>query len=206
MEARSSSATGFRPEARPARSGLVRVAVTPVAATRRRCGVMARYLPLFERLNEAGVRYVVVGGVAVVIHGYPRLTADLDIAVDLSPPEAAKVVRVLTEAGLKPRTPVDPDDFADPAIRSMWHREKGMRVFSLYDPDDPLTAVDIFTENPFDFESVWERAEVVDVDGTLVRVASVADLVAMKRIANRPQDIADIAALDAIESERRSEP
>jgi tRNA nucleotidyltransferase/poly(A) polymerase len=50
--------------------------------------------PLFDALNRAHVRYVVVGGVALVLHGYPRLTVDVDLVVDLAPEEADKAIRV----------------------------------------------------------------------------------------------------------------
>jgi len=46
--------------------------------------------PIFEALNSAQVRYIVVGGVATVLHGFARLTADLDLIVDLQPVEARK--------------------------------------------------------------------------------------------------------------------
>ena len=45
--------------------------------------MMPIFEPVFLALNEAGVRYVIVGGLAVVLHGYPRFTADLDIVLDL---------------------------------------------------------------------------------------------------------------------------
>ena len=52
--------------------------------------------PIFVALNDAGVRYVIVGGLATVLHGFARLTHDVDLAVDLVPAEAARVIDVLT--------------------------------------------------------------------------------------------------------------
>jgi hypothetical protein len=60
--------------------------------------------PIIEQLNNNGVRYVVVGGVAVVLHGYARLTADLDLAVDLSTEEARKAIDSRGLGGAPPRT------------------------------------------------------------------------------------------------------
>jgi hypothetical protein len=70
------------------------------------------YEPIFQALNAAGVRYVVIGGLATVLHGYARLTADVDLAVDLASEEATKVIQTLTAAGFRPQVPVDPKTFA----------------------------------------------------------------------------------------------
>lgn len=158
--------------------------------------------PLFDVLTRAGVRYVVVGGVATVLHGFARLTVDVDLVVDLAPQEAAKAIQALTGLGLRPRVPVDAFDFADAAKRESWIREKNMRVFTMIDPANPMTQVDLFVEEPIDFESLWQRAEVVRLDRVSVRIASISDLITMKRIASRPQDLMDIEALEAILVER----
>lgn len=166
---------------------------------------MAIYEPVFEALNREGVRYVVVGGMAVVLHGYARLTADLDLAVDLDPTEAAKAVGTLTGLGLRPTVPVEPADFADPRVRASWVADKGMKVFSLRDPENPLRAVDMFVENPVDFGQLWEHSESMDLAGSAVRVASLPDLIAMKRLAGRPQDLEDVEALEEILRHREGE-
>ncbi len=159
---------------------------------------------LFEALNRADVRYVVVGGVATVLHGFARLTADVDLVVDLAPHEALKAIETLVGLGLRPRPPVDPVAFADAVVRESWIRDKGMRVFSLWDPTQPMREVDLFVEHPVEFEGLFIRAEIVPLDTTTVRVASIPDLIALKRLASRPQDLADIEALEAIEQIRRS--
>lgn len=163
---------------------------------------MALFEPVFDALEAAGVRYVVVGGVAVVLHGHARLTADLDIAVDLSPQAATQAMEALVGLGLRPRLPVEVAGFADPAVRARWIDEQNMTVFSLWDPEDPLRSVDVFVENPIDFEELWQRSELVELSGTRTRIASIADLIRLKRIAARPQDHADIDALEAIDASR----
>lgn len=159
--------------------------------------------PIFAALERAGVRYVTVGGVAVVLHGHARLTADLDLAVDLAPTAAADVIEALTGIGFQPRLPVDASAFADPAVRERWISEQGMTVFTLWDPDDPLRSVDLFVDPPIDFEALWDRSVVVDIEGTPVRVASITDLIGMKRLADRPMDREDVTALEAIAEEGR---
>ena len=72
-------------------------------------------------------------------------------------------------------------------------------MFSMWDPDDPWRSVDLFVEQPSDCEELWARSVVVDIDGTTVRVASIEDLIRLKRIAGRAVDLEDIAALESIE-------
>lgn len=155
-------------------------------------------LGLLGALDQAGVRAVVVGGVAVVLHGHPRLTVDLDLVVDLDPANVSNALEVFARHGLRPRLPVDPEAFADPVTREQWRRERGLVVFSLHDPGNPLREVDVFAEEPLPFEELWAAAETMEISGAAVRVASIDHLVHMKRVAGRPQDIADIAALDAL--------
>jgi hypothetical protein len=161
------------------------------------CGV-SLFQPVFEMLEREQVRYVVVGGLAVVLRGFARLTADIDLVIDLSPHEATRAMRALCALGLRPRAPVQAIDFADPIIRASWIQDKGMRVFSLWDPGNPLREVDLFTESPIPFDQLWSRSDLLRVGPMLVRVASTQDLVALKRMAGRPQDLLDIEALEAI--------
>lgn len=160
---------------------------------------MALFEPIFEALAAADVRYVVVGGVAVVLHGHPRLTADLDLAVNLEPPAAQRAIGALTGLGLQPSAPVRAEDFADPDLRSAWKRERGMPVFSMVDTADPLRAVDLFVDEPIPFEELYARSVTLDVAGTPVRVASIEDLITLKQRTGRLQDEADIAALRELE-------
>jgi predicted nucleotidyltransferase len=158
--------------------------------------------PIFVALNDAGARYVVVGGLATVLHGFTRLTHDIDLAVDLVPAEAAKVIAVLTGLGLLPRAPVEVDDFARPDARAAWIERDKMMVFSLWDPANPLRAVDLFVDNPIAFEELWRSADEVELQTTTVRIASIEHLIAMKRLAGRPRDLQDIAALELIREEQ----
>ena len=89
---------------------------------------MLLYEPLFRALNASGTRYVVVGGVATVLHGYARLTADIDLILDLEESAAARAMHALAGLGLRPRAPVDPADFAYSRIREGWLQDKGMQV------------------------------------------------------------------------------
>ena len=165
---------------------------------------MALFEPLFKALNDAGVRYVVVGGLAVVLHGHARLTVDVDLVVDLDEGQALRAIDALVRLGLRPRVPVNPRDFADRSIREAWIRERGMQVFSMFDPSNPMLVVDLFVDHPVPFEELWSRSQELELRDTIVRVASIPDLIRLKRLAGRPQDLADIEQLEAIMKAERT--
>ena len=152
-------------------------------------------------LNRAEVRYIVVGGLAVVLHGHPRLTVDLDLVVDLASEEARKTVDVLSGSGMVPVVPVNPRGFADPETRRGWIEDKGMQVLGFRHPQDDLRRVDLFVEDVGDFERLWDDSVMIPLGSTPVRVASLPDLMEMKRTAGRAQDLADIEALQALQGE-----
>lgn len=152
-------------------------------------------------LHDAGVRYVVVVGVAVVAQGHPRLTADIDLVVDLDGDNLAAAVSALQRLGLRPRLPVPAEAFADPATRQRWIEERNLTVFTLHDPDRPGREVDLFAEPPLPFEDLWRHADRVALAGIHVPIASIDDLITMKRAVGRPQDLADIAALEELRAE-----
>lgn len=166
---------------------------------------MALFEPILGALHTAGVRYVVVGGVAVVLQGHARMTADLDIALDLSPRTVEAAVAALGQLGLRPRAPVDPSGLADEDVRRSWIQERGMTVFSMVDPDDPFRSVDIFVDEPIAFDDLFDRSDTVHLGDVPVHVASIGDLITMKRIAGRPQDVADVEALEALEARREED-
>ncbi len=164
---------------------------------------VAVFETLFQALNDAGARYVVVGGVATVLHGYARLTVDVDLIVDLEETEALKVIDALSDLGYEPRVPVQARDFADAKVRGSWIREKNMKVFSLWDPRNPMRVVDLFVRHPIAFESLWARSEVVHLSTTTTRIASIDDLIRLKELAGRDQDLTDIEKLREIRRRRR---
>lgn len=159
---------------------------------------------LFRELNDRGGRYVVVGGLAVVLHGHLRATGDIDLLVDFAAGQVDRTLSALEGAGFRPYVPSPAGDFADPDKRAAWVREKGMLVFSLR-PASGVPMVDLFLDHPIAFEEVWARSLVVTVRGVPVRIASIDDLITLKRLAGRPEDLTDIEALLAIQRLRRGE-
>ena len=159
------------------------------------------YVRLFRALEEAQVRYLVVGGVAVVLHGHARFTADVDLVVALDAPNVARVVEVLRHEGFRPRAPVPLDAFVDADERRRWADEKGLVALSLWNPSLPLAEIDLFVQEPFVFDDCYARSVTLELGGSRVRVLGREDLVAMKRAAGRPKDLDDALALEALRRE-----
>lgn len=159
---------------------------------------MSLYDDVYAALTAADVRFVVVGGMAVVLSGHVRATVDLDVVVDLAPEPALRAMTALTGLGFRPRVPVAPADFADPALRLGWIEQKHMQVLSFYDPNHAAREVDVFVAYPLEFDSLVNAAVPTTVGGNVVLVASIEHLVHMKREAGRPQDLADVEALERL--------
>ena len=152
---------------------------------------------IFVALNEAGVRYLVVGGLAVIAHGHVRGTVDLDLVVALDAANAQRTLDALGTLGYRPRAPVNASDFASAQSRDSWLREKGMPVFQLVSPRHEETAVDLFIREPFDFAQEYAAAPRIElITGIETPVVRYETLLTMKRIANRPKDIEDIRNLE----------
>jgi len=152
---------------------------------------------IFAVLQRSGVRYVVVGGVAVNLHGYQRFTKDVDLVIELVSDRALKALQALEAIGYKPTMPVKLTDFADPSIREGWIRDKGMMVFQMYS-DQARMSIDIFVRHPLDFDELWDQGTKIELPGTSLRIASIDHLIFMKRKASRPQDLLDIEQLEKI--------
>jgi hypothetical protein len=147
---------------------------------------------------------LVVGGVAVVLHGYLRTTLDLDLVVQLERDNLERALTTIQELGFEPRVPVPLKAFADPQIRETWRQEKNMTVFSLGHPHHPGFALDLFVQEPFDFDAAYGRAVRVSLQDVRATVVALEDLVAMKRAAGRTRDLEDVEALLELSSEEES--
>jgi predicted nucleotidyltransferase len=158
------------------------------------------YEEIFKEFELRGVRYLVVGGMAVNLYGYVRLTMDLDIMVDLSDNNLSKVVDVMEKFGYTPRVPVNPHEFISEEKRDEWIKEKGAVVFTFIDLKKPFRQIDIFLSNPIDFEEAYSKREVMTIGGAKVIIASIDDLIKMKASTARPRDMEDIYHLERIKA------
>lgn len=158
------------------------------------------YERVFRALNRAKVRYVVVGGMALNLHGIPRVTHDLDLLPDLVTTNLEKLVSELTSLGFKPRLPVAPEQLCDEAIRDQWIKEKSLVAFT-FTKNNGLEEIDILITSPVSFKHA-EKYRVIKRAGNLrIPLISVADLITMKSEANRSVDQWDIRMLKKLKKD-----
>ena len=137
---------------------------------------------LLALLDKHGVRYLIVGGFAVAVHGVPRYTKDLDVWVEASDENAQRLVRVIDDFGFS-ELGLTVKDFATPDL-----------VIQLgYEPN----RVDILTGlTGVKFEDAYPKRVTGSVDGLELPIIDRVSLAANKRAFGRPQDLADAEELE----------
>ena len=154
---------------------------------------------IFRALNREDVRYLIAGGLAVVAHGYVRFTADIDLILDMEEKNLKKAIKAFDLLGYRPRPPVELKDFIYPEKRSVWIKEKGLTVFSLWNPDHPATEIDIFVESPVIFKKAYASGISFEIaEGVKATVLGVNDLISIKKNTGRAKDLDDIEKLTAL--------
>ncbi len=134
-------------------------------------------------LNASRVRYLVVGGYAVAMHGHPRYTKDLDVWIDCTAANAKRVVRAFAEFGFE-SLGVKAADFEQPD-----------RMLQM---GFPPNRIDVLTSLAgVDFANCFKRRVIVEFDGVPVNFIDVENLKANKRAAGRLQDLADVEKLES---------
>ena len=146
---------------------------------------------------RAGVDFVVIGGVAVVIQASPRFTRDLDIsyATDTANLERLGTLLVAIDARLRG---VEDDVPFSPHARTLRHAQ----MLTLTTRQGDLDLVVDPSGSP-GYPALRRHADIVDLDGASVRIASLEDLIEMKRAAGRPQDEIDVESLEVARSRLR---
>ena len=143
-------------------------------------------------LRNAGVRYAIVGGHAVALHGVVRGTLDIDVVVRWTRTTLVRAEAALNAIGLVSRLPVTAREVYD--FRDEYVRNRNLTAWNFYNPDDPLEQVDIIITD----DLAGKRTKAVALPTGPVRVLSVTDLIAMKRRSGRPQDLEDVRALEKL--------
>lgn len=139
-----------------------------------------------------------LGGLAVQLHGFLRSTFDIDLVLATNDGNLSRFIAVAKQYGLVPVTPVPIDSLQDAGLIDRWRREKGMLAFSLREQQIGGSVVDVLVRSDAPFEKRMAKAVAGELFGRKVWIASIDDLLLMKRIANRPKDQLDIAALEKI--------
>ena len=152
--------------------GTPRRGVTPRAIAAQVCAA----------LNDAGAKYLVIGGIACVLHGYARATSDVDILIERTPENAQQVLAGLAAVGY--------------GFAREWGAEEILRRPITVIGDDPAVAV--FTVAwRVKYEQAAPNSLTIEVDGVPIPVISIEDLIETKRT-GRLQDAADIEVLEEI--------
>ena len=134
-----------------------------------------------QSLNDNQVRYLVVGGYAVALHGYPRYTKDIDIWIDLSSANAARVISALKQFGFGSLGLKEQDFLEEDTIIQL---------------GNPPRRIDLLTTLPgVEFEPCFVEKVVVDMDWLPVNFIDLDNLKKNKLATGRAQDIADIENL-----------
>jgi hypothetical protein len=153
---------------------------------------------LLQSLADAQVQYVLVGGLAVQLHGFLRATFDIDLVLEMNDENLVRFIAVAKSYGLQPAIPVPIESLRNADQIDEWHREKGMLAFSLREPQTGGGVVDVLVRPDVTFKRLLANAVAGNLFGRRVMIASIEDLLTMKRIANRPKDQLDIVALEKI--------
>jgi predicted nucleotidyltransferase len=141
---------------------------------------------LLAEFGRFGVEYALIGGYAVGYYGKPRATKDLDLLVSGLEENLKRVAAALTAFG---------------APENVIHSARTLAENEIVHFGVPPVRVDILRfADGIDTETAIRRAERANIDGLEIRLISVADLIANKRAAARPQDLADAALLERVQS------
>ena len=132
-------------------------------------------------LDRKRIPYMIIGGQAVLLHGEPRMTRDIDVTVGIGTEKIDQMLDALGSVGLKPL--VDPDDFT---LRTM--------VLPCQDPKSHIRVDFIFSFSPYERQAM-ERVRLVNMEGVDVKFASAEDLVIHKIFAGRPRDMEDVKSI-----------
>lgn len=157
------------------------------------------YERVLRRLLEKKVRFVITGGLALVMHGVVRFTADLDLIIDLSHENLKRFIDVMKELNFKPKIPVELQELLEPEKRETWIKEKNMVVFTLYNPEREIEEIDIFIKELIPFGEIEKETLWMKVKDMIIPVISKSHLKSLKNLSARPQDMADIKALEELE-------
>ncbi len=154
---------------------------------------------LLKLLSEARVEFVLVGGLAVALQGYQRLTMDVDIVLAMDASNLQRFITCARDADLQPVMPVALEDLARPERLAQWHDEKHMLAFSLQARDAVATVLDVMIRPVVDFDTLKTAATEVGIGPLTIAVASIDHLIAMKSGTGRSKDQIDIDELRKIQ-------
>ncbi len=163
------------------------------------------YETILTALHRSEMRYLVVGGLAVNLHGIPRLTVDLDIIIDLSDENIRIFLATVKTAGYKPKLPVNPDDLLDVKKRYVWIKERNLIAFTFVKEASNSEELDVVLDYPMKFEDAYKNRVVLETENYEIPLIAIDDLQAMKLNTGRAQDESDIEMLGRVKLDLENE-
>ncbi len=161
---------------------------------------MIIYENILRSFHKNKVKYVLVGGLAVNLQGAFRSTADLDILVDMTNTNLAKIIKILKQKKYFVKQPVDPMGIANMNTRQDWIQNKNMKAFCFF--KETGEQVDLIIDSPVKFAEAIKKADILNVDGIRLPVVSVEHLIKMKEKTGREKDKSDVHELKEIKKLR----
>ncbi len=148
-------------------------------------------------LKDAGVDFIIGGGVAAVLQGVERVTMDLDISILMEKSNLENFLRIMKDLGLKPRAPVPPEYLLNPENVQVMVKEKHALVFTFVDPDDPIRCVDLFLRQDHSYDQLIPDCDTISILGRSFLLLSKDKLIELKRRIDPPRtkDLIDIEEL-----------
>ena len=144
---------------------------------------------LTDAFEKAHLKYAVIGGYALALHGLVRATVDIDFILSLTQKDFELAEKVLAQLGLKSRLPVRAQDIIK--MRKEYIENRNLLAWSFVDYKNPARQVDILITK--DLKRL--KVQTISVAGRKINVATLAELLKMKMEAGRPKDLIDIQSI-----------
>lgn len=142
-----------------------------------------------DAFEQANIKYSLVGGYALALHGIVRATVDVDFVLNLKLADFENAEKVLAKLGLQSRLPIRAQDVIQ--MRKEYIENRNLLAWSFVDYKNPARQVDILIIH--DLKNL--KTEKISVAGRKIVVASLEELLKMKTTAGRPQDLVDISSI-----------
>ncbi len=140
------------------------------------------YLDLFRVLQKHDVQYVVVGGIAINLHGVERATMNVDLVIAMDEANLQRFLKAATELELNPSLPVKIESLCNAAQLDEWVREKHMIALCLRPPSKTAPSIAIIVRFKVSFETMYRNRIEKDIGGIRFQFASIDNLIALKSV------------------------
>jgi hypothetical protein len=139
-------------------------------------------------LSTKGVKFIVFGGVAVVLHGVERMTLDLDISLQMSKENIYLFLEVMSEFQMTPRPPVPAEILYDQELIKYIIEEKNALAFTFIDKNKPYKQVDVLIHPDLSYDKWINKTENIEIFGHTICILSKQAIIELKQNLKEPRD------------------